>query len=180
MTLLSYELEQFNPYHRAGKAGVIKIEPTRQNNSKSGRAHSEVEPSAILNTPPAPDSQSNHNAGLEPNKSVIGNRHSLPLEGLDTPLSGYFEAQAISTTKEQHRIPTLEEPAPSDRIHHAEGRDSYPKISLVDESDEKAVSASSRPSAPNLFRRFINWIIDHSAYKNPQLENTNYGWRKKT
>ena len=120
-----------------------------------------------------------HNAGLEPNKSVIGTSHSLPLE-LNLH-SGCFEAQVVEPPLSHNTtMPTLEEPAPSDRIHHAEGRDSYPKISLVDESDEKAVSASSRPSAPNLFRRFINWIMDHSAYKNPQLENTNYGWRRKT
>jgi len=125
-----------------------------------------------------------HNAGLEPNKSVIGNRHSLPLESLDTPLSGYFEAQAISTTKEQHRIPTIEEPAPSDRIHHAEGRDDYPKVShlvISASNEQKPVLAQAHPSAPNFFQKIIDRIYSHSmqarGYHTEHIGTTRI-WRK--
>ena len=40
----------------AGKAGFNSV-PTRQNKDVSGRAHSGAVPSAVPNTPPAPDSQ---------------------------------------------------------------------------------------------------------------------------
>jgi hypothetical protein len=46
---------------KAERADFTDIGPTRQNNSQSGRAHSEVEPSAILNTPSAPQTSPHHN-----------------------------------------------------------------------------------------------------------------------
>ena len=57
---------------RARKAGVVNLEPTRQNKA-SGGAHSEVDPSAILNTPPVLDS---FEVTMRVGKMVVVSRHN--------------------------------------------------------------------------------------------------------
>ena len=59
--------------------GGFKLEPTRQNNAVSDRAHSGVDPSAILNTPPVLDSLQSWVRGLVVRRLLGGWLQDAPL-----------------------------------------------------------------------------------------------------